>query len=95
MLDALNLTDSLPGISKMAAEDAIEKFTKDKWLHTEKEGNFIHIYLGVRTMLELRSWLEDIYTLTECVMCSELVLRVTQFFLAGNFLNKKGCFVCE
>ena len=87
MVDALNLTDSIPSLSKNKAEDVIDSMAKAKWLHIEKEGNSVFIYLGVRTFLELRSWLEEIYSLAECVMCSEPVIRVrtTNF---SSFLNR-------
>jgi hypothetical protein len=81
MVEALNLTDAIPGITKPKAEETINNFVKEKWFHSEKEGNSVHIYLGVRTFLELRSWLEEIYSLTECVMCSEPVIRVLLFVL--------------
>lgn len=74
---AINLSSSItPAISKRQANDAIERMVMDYWLFEEKGD----LSLGVRSLLELRPYLKELYGdhLAECVLCSELVTRGDQ-----------------
>jgi len=75
-LDANNLGKSCePPMSFTKSEEIVENLIKSKWLAKVDEG----ITLGVRSMLELRPYIELFYgeSLPDCVLCSEAVLRGT------------------
>lgn len=58
------------------AEEALEKFGHDNWIEMDKTAGYL--WLGIRTVMELKTWLEDSFhdSLKECVLCSDPVLRV-------------------
>eukprot|EP01087_Luapelamoeba_hula_P015972 TRINITY_DN4856_c0_g1_i1.p1 TRINITY_DN4856_c0_g1~~TRINITY_DN4856_c0_g1_i1.p1 ORF type:complete len:283 (+),score=64.07 TRINITY_DN4856_c0_g1_i1:109-957(+) len=68
--DALNLSGQIP---KKTAEGVIAALVEDNWLSETTKGR---VTFGVRTMLELRPYLKDIYdeVLVECVICHDLVI---------------------
>jgi len=75
--DCVNLGRQLkPAITPQKAESAIETMASQFWLSID---NGI-VSLGVRTILELRSYLEATFEgqLTECVLCHELVVKGTK-----------------
>jgi len=74
-IDAVNLAKG-NGISLQAAEKAIKRMVKEQWLSLSEDRNS-KLSLGIRTFLELKSWLENSFqnSLRECVVCSEPVLK--------------------
>jgi hypothetical protein len=76
LTEAVNFARDVNNITLAKAETTIHTLVKDHWLASTKHNDdSISISLGVRAMLELKGWLEDVYNLTECVMCSEPVVK--------------------
>lgn len=74
MISASQLSNAIPpGMPKHEAKDTAAAFIADHWLCEPRSG---HVSLGVRTLLELHSYITESFPdqLRECVFCHELVV---------------------
>jgi len=74
--DAVNLARGIDGLTLSNAQQTLKRLVQDHWL-TLSGGENKKVLVGVRSLLELRPFLEDLCgeTNQECVLCSELVIR--------------------
>ncbi len=80
VMDAMNLAKGITGLTAQRSEHTINRLVKDLWLGMiTKPNQEKKLTLGIRSMMELKSWMEEVFTLTECVVCSEPVIKVPLF----------------